>query len=251
MMKTLRKKAFTLIELLVVIAIISLLVSILLPSLTRAKDLAREVSCAANKRALGMATQFYVEEYDCFIAGWKPQGQPAPQPGWRYHDVLARDFLDFPAAEYSGKHYHRYLGWGAIGGGGYWKRAFEQNGPFRCPGMTMSPVYYTYNQGWNHWLSGRNRDKTQTIDDIDRPSTRVEWTCSGYSRVDGYNGPVDSTAFRGYREPGVTRYGEPGWHPWAGPYLAHYGGFGVSFMDGHVERFTPDNPLYMSNFVND
>ena len=59
-----RAIAFTLIELLVVIAIISLLVSILLPSLNRAKDLAREVACLSNERALGVAHVFYSNDND-------------------------------------------------------------------------------------------------------------------------------------------------------------------------------------------
>ena len=61
-------RAFTLIELLVVIAIISLLVSILLPSLSRAKDLARTVVCASTQRATGLATHQYATDND----GWLP-----------------------------------------------------------------------------------------------------------------------------------------------------------------------------------
>lgn len=53
---------FTLIELLVVIAIISLLVSILLPSLSRAKLLAQSVVCLNNLRTYGMANQQYAAE---------------------------------------------------------------------------------------------------------------------------------------------------------------------------------------------
>jgi prepilin-type N-terminal cleavage/methylation domain-containing protein len=55
--------AFTLIELLVVIAIISLLVSILLPSLNRAKELARQVVCATTQRGLNISLMLYCQDH--------------------------------------------------------------------------------------------------------------------------------------------------------------------------------------------
>jgi len=60
-------KAFTLIELLVVISIISLLVSILLPSLSKARDLARRAACASNIRSVGMGVQLYMENNNDMI----------------------------------------------------------------------------------------------------------------------------------------------------------------------------------------
>lgn len=68
-----RKQGFTLIELLVVIAIISLLVSILLPSLSKAKDLARSVACLSNQKVLNTGIALYSADYDgSTIEWWSP-----------------------------------------------------------------------------------------------------------------------------------------------------------------------------------
>ena len=61
-------KGFTLVELLVVVAIIALLISILLPSLQRAKEQARITVCLSNLRGLGLAFSQYVAENN----GWYP-----------------------------------------------------------------------------------------------------------------------------------------------------------------------------------
>ena len=57
-------KGFTLIELLVVVSIIALLVSILLPSLNKARQQAQKVKCIVHVRGVGMALFMYAQDND-------------------------------------------------------------------------------------------------------------------------------------------------------------------------------------------
>jgi len=58
-----RRAAFTLIELLVVVAIIALLISLLLPALSGAREAGRSVRCASNQRQLGVASLAHAHDH--------------------------------------------------------------------------------------------------------------------------------------------------------------------------------------------
>lgn len=61
-----RRTGFTLIEVLVVVAIIALLVSILLPSLARARRQTRWTVCGSNLHQIGVALMLYQQTYKAF-----------------------------------------------------------------------------------------------------------------------------------------------------------------------------------------
>ncbi|UKI33206.1 MAG: type II secretion system GspH family protein [Lentisphaeria bacterium] len=65
-----RRNGFTLIELLIVIAIIAVLVAMLLPALTKARETAHDARCKSNQKQLGMACFSYVNDHSGFNIVW-------------------------------------------------------------------------------------------------------------------------------------------------------------------------------------
>ncbi len=66
--------SFTLIELLVVIAIIAILAAILMPALSRSREVSKQMSCVNNMKQFGFYWQNYSEDYDGFIMPTRFQG---------------------------------------------------------------------------------------------------------------------------------------------------------------------------------
>lgn len=85
------RKGFTLIELLVVIAIISLIISILLPSLQHAKEMARETVCVSNTRNIGVIMQYYAQDNNYHLP--VPEDQFGSYSRFRYWSVALAVYI--------------------------------------------------------------------------------------------------------------------------------------------------------------
>lgn len=84
---------FTLIEMLAVVAIITLLISILLPSLIKAREQAREAKCKTHIRQLGIGITMYLNQYNVYPAHqWilYSQGTGGPELRIRWYNAMAR-----------------------------------------------------------------------------------------------------------------------------------------------------------------
>jgi prepilin-type processing-associated H-X9-DG protein/prepilin-type N-terminal cleavage/methylation domain-containing protein len=102
-----RRAGFTLVELLVVIGIIGVLAAILLPALSRARQMAYQTQCLSNLKQLYMANTMYASEWNGRYAPAAPDIEVGYGGTIRWHGVRERPFPDSefdpnrgPLAEY-------------------------------------------------------------------------------------------------------------------------------------------------------
>jgi prepilin-type N-terminal cleavage/methylation domain-containing protein/prepilin-type processing-associated H-X9-DG protein len=151
--------AFTLVELLVVIAIISLLMSILIPALSRVRKQAQGVMCQSNLHEWGLAFQLFAHDNE----GYFPKSYPGGENYWlratlpyigvrENQDSQARDIFLCPSA----------------------RKSKNPDNCNRCPGTTFSPWGpFPQSTGWwdagamgsygiNDWCANPDEDEDGT-----------------------------------------------------------------------------------------
>ena len=179
-MKSHTRRGFTLVELLVVIGIIALLIGILLPALTRARDQARQVKCAANLRSIGQGFASYLAEYR----------QTFPQSSY-YVGTTVRGNSQQPNSPVNG-----YLHWSAMIYRGNWGdanlyRSTSGWGMFQCPSIDNGgiPPANTYPANRDPGQSGN--ESNDNVVDFQAPRlayTANEAICGRGKFVRGFQG---------------------------------------------------------------
>lgn len=173
------RRGFSLIELLVVISIVALLVAILLPALSNAREQAYRIQCASNLRQMGISLMLYDNDHDVF-----------PSAKWNVPTFIQDGFTNF-RDDYNVVADLAYCPSANNFGGGntrdWWMDKYWTN----SAGSGRMAYYYMTGQGtrsvkWNGWL-----------------------TSSFPSGPEGYFAPMSSKNEYNFLSSSLT----PGWYP--------------------------------------
>jgi prepilin-type N-terminal cleavage/methylation domain-containing protein/prepilin-type processing-associated H-X9-DG protein len=205
MSKKSKASGFTLIELLVVIAIIAILAAILFPVFAKAREKARQISCASNEKQLGLAIIQYSQDYDELImprygAVSGPNGQAE---NWHY---LCQPYLKSTAV-------------------------------LKCPDNPNNQYNDVEGTQFTSYSANTSIDSSAPFADTNRGTTSLAALVAPASTV----GVVESTSE--YSDFYVTNPGN--WAVPTGNYgpgnlfAGHTGFANFLFMDGHVKAMRP------------
>ena len=177
------RKRFTLLELMVVIAIIGILVTMLLPSLSKARAQAQAAVCMSNQKQVFIVTNFFMNNYGGHIPPVTNGNNSTKSP---YKDMWES------TGAYSGTtkaKYQRYMGFIFDNDKGYlsdndvvfWRKIKEEDAIYKCPtdervqiGQSEARASsYSPNMNlWQHWGNWKSQDPLNVMP-VEKPAEAV------------------------------------------------------------------------------